>query len=67
MNQAEVVAHTSRMKVLYQQALTAVHDMQMLLAEAELFCQDEKALDEMRVLYRLTQPIVRGAKGNTDV
>lgn len=66
MNQDQVVYSAAMMRIYYQRALTAVHDMQVLLAEAELFCKDEKALDEMRVMYRLTQPIARGAKVDAD-
>jgi len=65
-NQAEVVQTTSLMKVKYGQVIALVHDMEVLLAEADLYCKDEEALADIRHIYRLTRNMLIEGAHNDD-
>jgi hypothetical protein len=54
MTQVEVVHAVAVMNITHQRVVAALRDMEVLLAEAILYCQDEKALAQMWDVYELT-------------
>ena len=54
MTQVEVVHAVAVMNITHQRVVAALRDMEVLLAEAILYCQDEKALTQMWDVYELT-------------
>ena len=57
MTQVEVVHAVTVMNLTHQRVVTALRDMEVLMAEAILYCQDEKALNQMWDVYELTRQL----------
>jgi hypothetical protein len=57
MTQVEVVHAVAVMNITHQRVVAALRDMEVLLAEAILYCQDEKALAQMWDTYELTRQL----------
>lgn len=59
MTQDAIVAQTTAMTNCYARIVTALRDLDVLMGEAERKCQDPKALEKMRDVYRQAHSIPR--------